>query len=107
VTSANEAGSEVVMSMSLVGSSIPDNGFSTTADFAAPTGYKVQLFLVNGSGGTAATPSGRRGNTRRRMAWSAMPMSMLSANATKLTKSDQTRRDTAKNRIRIVNVISP
>jgi hypothetical protein len=56
VTSANQAGSEVVMSMNLVASSIIDNGFSTTADFATPTGYKVQLFLGNGSGGTAAAP---------------------------------------------------
>jgi len=56
VTAAYEAGSEVVMSMNLVGSSITDNGFSTTANFATPTGYKVQLFLGNGSGGTAAAP---------------------------------------------------
>jgi hypothetical protein len=56
VTAANQAGSEVVMSMNLVGSSIVDNGFSTTANFSTPTGYKVELFLGNGSGGTAATP---------------------------------------------------
>jgi hypothetical protein len=56
VTAANQAGSEVVMSMNLVGTSIVDNGFSTTADFSTPTGYKVQLFLGNGSGGTAAAP---------------------------------------------------
>src|ERR1700674_3946857 len=34
VTAANEAGSKVVMSMNLVGSSIIDNGFSTTANLA-------------------------------------------------------------------------
>ena len=56
LTAANEAGSKVVMAMNLVGSSIIDNGFSTTANFTTPTGYKVQLFLGNGSGGTAATP---------------------------------------------------
>jgi hypothetical protein len=56
VTAANQAGSEVVMSINLVDSSIVDNGFSTTANFFTPTGYKVELFLGNGSGGTAATP---------------------------------------------------
>ncbi|HEY4446290.1 MAG TPA: hypothetical protein VGN30_18555 [Steroidobacteraceae bacterium] len=56
VTAANEAGSKVVMSMNLVGSSIVDDGFATTANFSTPTGYKVQLFLGNGSGGTAAAP---------------------------------------------------
>lgn len=56
MTSANEAGSEVLMSMNLVPASITDDGFSTTASFSTPAGYKVQIFLGDGAGGTAAAP---------------------------------------------------
>lgn len=53
---SNIAGSEVMLSMSLVAGSVTDNGFATTASFSTPTGYQAELYLGNGSGGTASTP---------------------------------------------------
>jgi hypothetical protein len=53
---SNIAGSEVVLSMSLVFGSVDDNGFATTASFAAAPGYQAALYLGNGSGGPASTP---------------------------------------------------
>jgi len=51
---SNIAGSEVLLSMSLVAGSVSDNGFATTASFATPNGYQAALYLGNGSGGTAS-----------------------------------------------------
>ncbi len=56
VTAANEAGSEIVLSMGLVAGSVADNGYSTTAAFSTATGYVAALYLGNGSGGTSASP---------------------------------------------------
>jgi hypothetical protein len=53
---SNIAGSEVVLSMSLVAGSVSDNGFATTASFTTPNGYQAALYLGNGSGGTASSP---------------------------------------------------
>jgi hypothetical protein len=53
---SNIAGSEVLLSMSLVAGSVSDNGFATTASFATAPGYQAALYLGNGSGGTAGAP---------------------------------------------------
>jgi hypothetical protein len=53
---SNIAGSEVLLSMSLVAGSVADNGFATTASFSTPAGYQASLYLGNGSGGTATSP---------------------------------------------------
>ena len=53
---SNIVGSEVLLSMNLVAGSVNDNGFATTASFAAAPGYQAALYLGNGSGGTAGAP---------------------------------------------------
>ena len=53
---SNIAGSEILLSMSLVPGSVVDNGFATSASFSTAVGYQAALYLGNGSGGAAATP---------------------------------------------------
>ena len=53
---SNIAGSQIFLSLTLVPSSVHDNGSTTTASFTTPTGYQAALYLGNGSGGTASTP---------------------------------------------------
>lgn len=50
---------------------------------------------------------GWRGNTRRRIAWSATPMSIMSAKVAKLTNSDHTRIEAEKNKMAIAKVNMP
>jgi hypothetical protein len=55
VPGVNDRGSAIDLTMTLVPSTIVDNGLQTTASFAA-TAQEAALYLGNGSGGTATTP---------------------------------------------------
>jgi len=53
---ANVTGSQVDLVVALDPTSVVDNGAQTIANFLAITGQPVQLFLGNGTGGTATSP---------------------------------------------------